>query len=1002
MADRSKPAVYNIPAHRAFADALATGIIAQHGRDEMGLAHGIILLPNNRAVRAVSEAFVRKMGTGLLMPRLVPIGDVDLDERLGSALDPIGTDVDIPPAIAALERQMILARLVQDVRADAGQPVDAGEAMRLAQALAQTLDQMIVEQVSPSRLRDLDLQELSRHWEASLRLLELILDRWPEELAKRGEIDLSDRRNRLLDYVSRKWRDAPPPGFVVAAGVSTTAPAICALLRTVSRMERGQLVLSELDQAMEVEDWDAIGPFDPDPVTGRAPPPHESHPQYTLKLLLDRIGVAREEVALWRWGGGHDARAQRSRTISYAMLVPSSTGKWREVPASARTLAGVSALECATPAEEAQAIAIALREALETPERTAALVTPDRGLAARVAAHLRRWGIDADDSAGQPLSHLPPGTLLLALAKVMAERFAPVSLLNLLKHPLVQKGEGRLEWLEQVRALDLLLRGPRPLPGLAGIDHLLIPKPADEGDRQAKLRQQVAIWWPQARELLAPLEQLGHDGQDAATIFAVLRETAGRLTNEAVWAGYQGHAAADLFAEIEGSVHLGPRDLSISALPDMLERLLEVLSVRPPQGGHPRISIYGLLEARLQHADLTILAGLNEGTWPALPAPDPWLAPRIRRELGLPGLERRIGLAAHDFSSGLGAPEVIVSRSRRSGNAPSVASRFWLRLQAMAGDNFRSDARHAELARRIDRTPGPPHRTEKPVVCPPAELRPRAVSVTEVDRLTADPYAFYARKILRLSRLDMVDADPTAAWRGTAVHRILELWFREDGCDPAKLVMRAQRILAEADAHPVLRAMWQPRLLAAIEWVVAEVISDSDAGRRICLVEASGVAEIAGIKLTGKADRIDMLPDGSVGIVDYKTGQPPSALQVKAGYALQLGLLGLIVENGGFSDLGDGKTVSAFEYWSLAKGKEGFGYRFQPTNEKGGDKKVATADLTDHAAAHFTAAAEKWLTGNAPFEAELNPDLPSYGEFDQLMRLEEWYGRGASAGNDNG
>lgn len=1002
MAERTRPAVFNIPAHRAFADALAAGILAQHGKDPLALARGIILLPNNRAVRAISDAFVRRSEGGLLMPRLVPIGDIELDERLGSALEPMGQGGDIPPAIGAMERQMILARLVQRARDELGHAIDAGEAMRLAQALATTLDQMLVEEVSPARLHQIDVApELSSHWQASLHLFELVLDRWPQELEKRGMIDATERRNRLLRHVAQRWATQPPAGFVVAAGIASTAPAVCAVLRTVAFLPQGQLVLSELDQVMEQEDWDAIGPFPPDPVTGKRKGAHESHPQYALKLLLDRIGVARDEVALWRWGGKHDARAERSRTISHAMLVPSRTAKWREVPTSERNLSGVRALECATPAQEAQAIAILLREALETPERTAALVTPDRALAIRVSAHLRRWGVAADDSAGRPLNQLPPGTLLLALAEVMAQRFAPVPLLNLFKHPLVQKGEARGTWLSDVRALDLLLRGPRPAPGLAGMDAMLSPRPAGEQDRQAALRAEARLWWQeQARPLLAPLEVLGHGVQAPDAVFAVLREVAGKLSNDAIWVGHQGHAASDLFAEIEGALHLGPDRLDIEALPDLLERLLSPHSVRPPQGGHPRIAIYGLLEARLQQADIVILAGLNEGTWPTLPSPDPWLAPRIRQELGLPGLDHRIGLAAHDFASGLGAPEVVISRARRSGNAPAVASRFWLRLQALAGDRFKRADEYVRMADMLDRPEGQPLLPSKPAPCPDVALRPTRVSVTEVDRLAADPYAFYARKILGLGRLDRIDADPTAAWRGTAVHRILEQWFREDDCNPATLQGRAEALLRSAEAHPVMRALWQPRLLAALEWIAAQVQQDATQGRTIALVEADGRIEIAGITLHGKADRIDTLPDGSVAIVDYKTGRAPTAREVMAGYALQLGLLGVIAERGGFADLGGERVASAFEYWTLAKDKDAFGARKKPTGDKASDKKLATDELTVHAEDRFTEYAVKWLTGDAPFEASLNPDAVHYTEYDQLMRLEEWYGRSSHGGEE--
>jgi ATP-dependent helicase/nuclease subunit B len=991
MGDRTRPALYTIPAHRAFADALATGLIAQYGGDPMGLARGMVLLPNNRAVRAVSDAFVRESKGGLLLPRLVPIGDPDLGERLGSALDPIGAGPQLPPAIDPMRRQMLLARMVQEVRAAHGQPVDAGEAIRLGQALATVLDQMQVERVPVSALK-LDLpEELSAHWQRSLDLLKILLDRWPDELEKRGMIDLADRRNRLFDHIAARWADAPPQGFVVAAGIATTAPAVAGLLSRIAQMPRGQVVFAALDHVLTPEQWDAIGPFEPDPVTGRAPPPNETHPQYALKRLLHLMSLTRDDVAIWKWGSEHDARAVRGRNISNAMLPPRLTGSWRDLKTADRSLSGVEAIEVATPGEEAQAIAIALREALETPERTAALVTPDRQLATRVSAHLKRWGIEADDSAGQPLSHLPPGILLIALAEAVAEKFAPVALLALFKHPLVMRGEGRLTWLEGVRNLDLLLRGPRPPAGIAGIDLLVAPREGE--DRQERLRAQVRIWWTQARVLLAPLETDFANARDLSAQIAALRDHAGALSGDMVWAGHQGHAAAALFGDMEAAAHEGPKDADIRALPALLDHLLGAQAVRPPQGGHPRIAILGLIEAQLMQADLMILAGLNEGTWPGLPAPDPWLAPRIRRELALPGLETRIGLAAHDFASALGAPKVLITRARRGTSGPAVASRFWLRLRAMSGPQWTEADRYSAFAQALD-DPGVHAPSGRPAPRPPVSARPLLIPVTDVDRLKADPYAFYAKRLLRLARLDPIDADPSAAWRGTAVHEILQHWGEAGAHDPADLEQRAIAMFARADAHPLLRALWQPRLLEAIRWIAAEVAADRAEGRTILLVEQEGRAEIAGVTLTGKADRIDRMPDGKLAIVDYKTGKPPSARAVKAGYSLQLGLLGLIAEsNNGFKSLDGVRITDRFEYWSLAKKGDQFGYRESPVDPAGKRDKIISADFTAFVYDQFTQAAGNWLTGDAPFRAEINPEVASYGDYDQLMRLEEWYGR---------
>ncbi|HEY0414491.1 MAG TPA: double-strand break repair protein AddB [Allosphingosinicella sp.] len=982
MSSRLRPAIYTIPPHRAFADALAAGLAARFGRDVTGLAQGIILVPNNRAARAITDAFVRRSAGGLLLPRLVPVGDPELDERIGGALDPVGDGEPVPPAIEPLERLFLLSGLVERHLPDTA----PAEALRLAEDLARTLDQLLTEEIPPARLRDFaaELPELSLHWQASLERLAVILDHWPRLLEERGRIDLADRRNRLLSGLAARWSRGPPRGFVVAAGITSGAPAVARLLRTVARLPEGMVILPGLDTLMAAEEWEALGPHEPDPATGYRRRSVETHPQFHLKLLLDRMGIGRGEVERWRWGGGRDAPAVRSRAIANAMTPAAFSAKWQLLPAAERRLTGVRALELADPAQEAQAIAIALREALETPERTAALVTPDRGLARRVAAHLRRWEIEADDSAGRPLSELAPGTFILALAAAAAEQFAPVPLLALLKHPLAMKGEGRLAWLEGARLLDLALRGPRPPAGLDGIvEHL-----ADGSGRDSDLRRRAGAWWRDVAPRLRPLERAFRaERASLPALLGALREAASDLAGDEAWAGPAGRAAAELFAEAEPAAAASGRIAPATLVP-MLEQLLRGVAVRPPYGQHPRLFIWGLIEARLQQADLTILGGLNEGSWPQLPTPDPWLAPRLRHELGLPSLERRIGLSAHDFAGALGGRTVLVTRARRDARSPAIASRFWLRLEAMTGGLTRSLA-HKAWARAID-APRDYRPAARPRPSPEPRLRPKKISVTEVDRLKADPFAFYARKMLGLPSLDPVDAEPSAAWRGSAVHKVLEAWMKEDDCDPARLRARAESLLRQSSAHPLMRALWQPRLLEAIDWIAGEVARNRDSGRRPLRAEAWGEAEIAGIALHGVADRIDRLADGSLAIVDYKTGTPPGPKAVAEGYSMQLGLLGLIAERGGFDGI-EG-VPACFEYWSLARKAGKLGYVASPAAGRGG---IDPADFTTLAARNFIAAAEAWLTGSAPFTAKLHPDYSPYGEYDQLMRFDEWYGREA-------
>jgi ATP-dependent helicase/nuclease subunit B len=441
--------------------------------------------------------------------------------------------------------------------------------------------------------------------------------------------------------------------------------------------------------------------------------------------------------------------------------------------------------------------------------------------------------------------------------------------------------------------------------------------------------------------------------------------------------------AAEALAELQASDTAMQLNVSADDALPLLRQLLDSRAVRPPYGGHPRIFIWGLLEARLQRADLLILGGLNEGAWPAAPAPDPWLPPKVRAKLNMPTLEFRIGLAAHDFASALGAPEVLITRSRRDSKSPTVASRFLLRLDAISGGLPR-DLRLERLTRILD-DPGPAEPVDRPAPSPPAEQRPEKISVTAVDRLKADPFAFYAQAILKLRALDPVDDDHTAKWKGTAVHKVLEDWLRQDECDPDKLRPRAERLLQDEAIHPMLRALWAPRLLEAIDWIVAMERENQARGRLPLTAEAKGETVLAGVTVHGRVDRIDRLPDAALAIIDYKTGQPPSQKAVTEGFALQLGLLGLIGRAGGFE--GVSGDPEAFEYWSLARYRGKFGRLMQP------DRDMQAGEFLAHAYRNFAEAAGKWLTGNEPFTAKLNPAYAPYGDYDQLMRLEEWYGR---------
>jgi ATP-dependent helicase/nuclease subunit B len=983
--------LFTIAPHVAFVDALAKGLLARCGGDPLALANTHVLLPNRRATRALTQAFVRHSGGGLLLPRMTPVGDLDDDsfDRFASG------DLAIAPAVAPLIRRLELARLVRALPDSDGKT--AVEALRLGDDLGRTLDALLAEEIPPEALREaVTKADLAEHWAKTLAFLELVITAWPPARDAAGGSDAGTRVAALIDALIARWQIAPPPGLVVAAGITGTSPPLVRLLSAITTLPGGMIVLPGLDTDISpagVARWAAITTGDPDDRDA------EEHPQFALKTLLTRLGRDRADVADWGVTTERDGPADRSSAVMAAMAPAGGTGDSVWQAAHPASFAGISAVEAATPAEEAQVIALALRHALETPGRTAALVTPDRALARRVAAHCRRWHLLVDDSAGTPLRLTPPGALALALIEAMAQGFSPTPLLAVLKHPLVANGDSRTAWLAATRQLDLALRGVRPPPGLEAVGEALDARQAVARNRCRKdtpeklpalvERQTVqTLWWQDAATRVDPMAALADAPHLTLPKLAEALRLAGEaLCGDRLWAGPDGRALAGLIEKLEADGQIfGPFDTQDA--PALLAALLSDIAVRPAYGGHPRLAILGPLEAQLQRADLMILGGLNEGIWPGRPAPDPWLAPAIRKALALPGTARDIGLAAHDFVGGLGAAQVLLTRARRDASAPLVPSRFWLRLQAFSG-GITADNDLLHLARRLDGR-GQGNARPAPRPAPPAAARPRTLSVTEVDTLIVDPFAFYARNILALRKLDPLDDDPTAQTRGNRVHSVMERWIGSGGGSLERLaILTEEELAAETRQFPLLRALWAPRARRALQWAGVATHEREALGWTSMFAEAGGELLLAnGITLKGRADRIDLHDDGRLAVIDYKTGTPPTPAQVAAGFANQLGLLMAMATAGTLRTKAAGVRPgppAELLYWKLSGG-----------NPPG---KIVNAlkggPAADHVATVLTRAetlTTELLLGDGPFQPKLHPGF-SWGDYDHLARVAEWLDR---------
>ncbi len=961
-----------------FVDVLAAGVLARHGA-ALELAEVTILLPTRRACRSLREAFLRQSeGQALLLPAIQPIGEVDAEELLLESEELWYEAGAGERPISGLRRQLLLSRLIM---ARDGTSLDAAQAAGLARELAVLIDQMQTERLDFAALADIVPAELAEHWQLTLDFLAIVTETWPGVLAAEQASDPAAHRNRLLEARIRAWHEKPPSAPVIAAGSTGSIPASADLLHCVARLPAGCVVLPGLDQLLDAEAWQAL---DDDP----------GHPQFGLRRLLAHLGVERADVMPWN-GDQPVTSGERLRLITEALKPAAVTAFWPDVPAPAAVaLDGFERLDCPAPLEEARTIALLLRHALEVPGRTAALVTPDRGLARRVAAELGRWGLEVDDSAGQPLAATPPGVYLRLVAALLSEEVAPLALLAALKHPLAAGGIERVAFLRRLRRLEhLVLRGPRPAAGFAGLRAALS---AEDSELSAWLTQLEALAAPMA-SLLAGEAALGELLAEHVALAEALAATDKDPGAERLWAGEAGETAARFVAELAQAADALP-PIAGTSYAALFDTLLAGQAVRPRFGRHPRLFIWGLLEARLQSADLIVLGGLNEGTWPPAPRPDPWLSRPMRAAIGLPEPERRIGLTAHDFVQAAAAPKVVLTRADKVDGTPTVPSRWLLRIEAfLDGSKMRwaGDEAPPWLFWQ-DRLDGPAEATRPslpPAPRPPLPARPRTLAVTDIETWIRDPYALYAKRLLGLKPLQPIDADPGAAERGVMIHQALELFLERH---PKELPENAieellecgREAFGEALARPGVLAFWWPRFERIAAWVVAQLEDLAAAGRWPAASEVTGEFRLADhdFSVRAKADRIDRLEDGGLAIVDYKTGGLPKAKEIKSGSAPQLALEALIAEAGGFAEV-DPAEVALLSHWRLSGG--------DPAGEVK-DVKTEMIDLMKDTRLGLERLVVAYDNAATPYRAKPRPALaPRWADYDHLARVREWSGGGA-------
>ena len=985
---RRPPSLYSIPAGVPFVDALAAGVLAQAGaQDPMALSRWTILLPTRRACRSLRDAFLRQGGgRPLLLPRLVPLGDVDEDEiALESAA--LGEEGGFagPPAIGRLRRQLLLTRTIL---AGGGFAGSAAQAAGLAAELGRLLDELQSEGLELSALAGLVPEEHAQHWQITLSFLAILEKHWPAILAEEGASDSKRHQKVRLRALAALWEAAPPPGPVVAAGSTGSIPATADLLKVIAHLTQGMVVLPGFDAASAAEGSAALG---------------EAHPQFGMARLVEHVGASAADVRQWPLPTGFAGSGPAARRVllAEAMRPAATTEAWRDLQGAltAEATQGVRRLDAHGPREEAGAIALALREALSVPGRTAALITPDRGLARRVAQALRRWHIEVDDSAGVPLGDTPPGAFLRLVGDLLVA-LAPVPLLAVLKHPLAALGLDAAECRRRARDLErAALRGPRPAEGIAGLREALAA--AEPRRFSTRLdREALEKFIDRVEQCLAPLlagdatRPLGAWLQCHMRTAEALAATDRDAGADRLWNLEAGEAAARLMAELLDAGHDFP-PITAGAYAGLFDTLLRGAVVRPTYGTHPRLHILGLMEARLQQFDLVVLGGLNEGSWPPETDADPWLSRPMRAALGLPSPERRIGLTAHDFVQAASAPEVLLTRAAKIDGTPTVTSRWLLRLDAvLAAAGITTGLERADhlghWSEAMDR-PAVVRPCLPPEPRPPVTARPRKLSVTQIETWMRDPYAIYARHVLRLEALDPLDADPGAAERGEFIHQALDRFVdRYPDALPANAAAELRALGRAAFGrwldNPGVAAFWWPRFERIADWFL-----ELEAARRPMLrpaaTEVKGTLTLAGpagpFLLTARADRIDRHAQSGLAIIDYKTGRVPSQEDIRLGLSPQLPLEAAMAQEGGFAGV-DPAFVGALEFWRLTGG--------DPAGSVEAVKGDAAA-LAREARDGLEMLIRSFDDPATPYWSQPRPGKePRFSDYTHLARLAEWQG----------
>ncbi|MBE1286052.1 MAG: double-strand break repair protein AddB [Rhodobacteraceae bacterium] len=958
-----KPRVFALPCGVDFPRAVVDGLTQRHHtRAPEDLARVDLIVNTTRMQRRIRDLF--DQGPALLLPRL----------SLVTSFEKAQVSFDLPPVLPPLRRRLELAQLISRLL-DAQPDLAARSSLfDLADSLAGLIDEMQGEGVSPQTIRDLDVSDLSGHWARAqqfIRIADEFIDRHDDAM------DAQARQRQIVLNLIDRWAEAPPHHPIILAGSTGSRGTTLELMKAIAKLPQGAVILPGFDFDQPGSVWSGMD----DALTS------EDHPQYRFHKLLRELEIDARDVQPWTMDA--PPSLARNRLVSLALRPAPVTDAWMSegprLTGLDQATTDLTLVEAESPRDEALAIALRLRQAAETGQ-TAALITPDRMLTRQVSAALDRWDILPDDSAGQPLQLSPPGRFLRHVVELFCKPLASDTLLTLLKHPLTHDGQNRGDHLRHTRELELFIRDKGvPFPDQTAFERFETGREILPGWTNWLTRCFVDKTLPGTLPLFDWIERLTRLAEHIAT--GCSTDGSGTL-----WDKNAGQKARAIIESLTTEAPYGG-DMTARDFADLLGALLAQEEVRDRDAPHGKIMIWGTLEARVMGADLLILGGLNEGSWPEPAKPDPWLNRQMRNQAGLLLPERRIGLSAHDFQQAIAARDVWLTRAIRSDDADSVPSRWINRLcnlldglpeqggpEALAHMRARGQT-WLDWARALE-VPAPAPPAHRPSPRPPVHARPRRLTVTEIPRLIRDPYAIYAKHTLRLRPLNPLVRVPDALLRGIVVHEVFERFIRGTVEDETLLTRDALlRLTAELlDQHvpwPTARRLWWARINRIADDFIASEQTRRMTGRPIAF-EAKGAARLDPLDFTiaCRADRIDMDDRGFLHLIDYKTGEPPSEKK-QAKFEKQLLIEAAMAEEGAFDPPGPAEVARAVFIGLGSSLKEvGAPLDKEPTSKIWGELRKLV---------------EAYFDPNQGFSSRRMLHLDTdHGDYDHLARFGEW------------